>query len=145
MFYVELFKTSNLAISSSNWPQPGRTIEYQKRKMPALPSAIIMPWSYILQNNTISANAYQTGVETETLNRWLVLVYNVCQSSFFFRRWGTHPTGTKRSSYVPTDKSGGDSPNWSRRQTVLNLLDRSVNPSRLIVGVMKSILTRHYG
>jgi PAS domain S-box-containing protein len=99
-------------------------------------SAIIMPWKlHIKETIPFLVNAYQTGVETGDFEFVGYAAYNICQSSFFA---GEELTQLEQKTAVYSKairQIRRETPsNWIAMlwQTVLNLLDRSENPSRLI-------------
>ncbi|NJO43061.1 MAG: AAA family ATPase [Cyanobacteria bacterium RU_5_0] len=96
----------------------------------------IMPWKVHLRNTIpMLADAYQNGVETGDFEAAGYAAYDMCHNSFFA---GEELTQLEQKTAVYSksiDQIRRESPShWLAilRQTILNLLNRSENPSRLI-------------
>ncbi|MCC5668354.1 AAA family ATPase [Nostoc sp. CHAB 5784] len=99
-------------------------------------SAHIMHWKVHLRNTIpMLADAYQNGVETGDFEFAGYAAYNVCYNSFFAGEELTQLEQKTATYSKAIDQIRRESPsNWLAIlwQTILNLLDRSLNPSRLV-------------
>ncbi|MBP5974044.1 PAS domain S-box protein [Brasilonema sp. CT11] len=99
-------------------------------------SAHIMHWKVHLRNTIpMLADAYQNGVETGDFEIAGYAAYNVCYNLFFAGEELTQLEQKTAAYSKAIDQIRRESPsNWLAIlwQTILNLLDRSLNPSRLV-------------
>jgi PAS domain S-box-containing protein len=102
-------------------------------------SAHIMHWKVHLRNTIpMLADAYQTGVETGDFEFAGYAAYNVCYNSFFAGEELTQLEQKTANYSKAIGEIRRESPShWIAMlwQTILNLLDRSENPSRLMGSV----------
>ncbi len=96
----------------------------------------IMHWKVHLRNTIpMLADAYQDGVKTGDFETAGYAAYYVCYYSFFAGEELTQLEQKTATYSKAIDQIRRESPsNWLAilRQTILNLLDRSLNPSRLV-------------
>jgi predicted ATPase len=110
----------------------------KKRNAKALAifSVHIMQWKVHLRNTIpMLADAYQDGVETGDFETAGYAAYDVCYNSLFAGEELTQLEQKTAFYSKSIDQIRRESPsNWLAilRQTILNLLDRSENPSRLV-------------
>ncbi|QDL07467.1 serine/threonine protein kinase [Brasilonema octagenarum UFV-E1] len=99
-------------------------------------SVHIMHWKVHLKNTIpMLADAYQNGVETGDFEIAGYAAYYVCHNSFFAGEELTQLKQKTATYSKAIDQIRRESPsNWLAIlwQTILNLLDRSLNPSRLV-------------
>lgn len=130
---IELgYKFGQLALTSAE------QLNTKKGKARALQlfSEHVMPWKvHFKEPIPLLVEAYQEGVETGDFESAGYAAYYVCHNSFFA---GEELTQLEQKTVIYSkaiDQIRRESPsNWLTilRQTILNLLDRSENPSRLV-------------
>ncbi|MBH8552566.1 PAS domain S-box protein [Nostocaceae cyanobacterium CENA357] len=130
---IELgYKFGQLALTSAE------RLNTKKGKARALQlfSEHVMQWKVHLKEPIpLLVEAYQEGVETGDFESAGYAAYYVCHNSFFA---GEELTQLEQKTVIYSkaiDRIRRESPsNWLTilRQTILNLLDRSLNPSRLV-------------
>ncbi|NDJ25924.1 AAA family ATPase [Nostoc sp. B(2019)] len=107
-----------------------------KAKALMFSGAHIMHWKVHLRNTIpMLADAYQNGVETGDFEFAGYAAYNVCYNSFFAGESLTQLEQKTATYSKAINQIRRESPsNWIAIlwQTILNLLDRSENPSRLV-------------
>ncbi|MBD2536613.1 AAA family ATPase, partial [Nostoc flagelliforme FACHB-838] len=107
-----------------------------KAKALMFSGAHIMHWKVHLRNTIpMLADAYQNGVETGDFEFAGYAAYNVCYNSFFAGESLTQLEQKTATYSKAINQIRRESPsNWLAIlwQTIFNLLDRSLNPSRLV-------------